>query len=134
MVLGPRMSLFQTGPCMFGVDLCCSKLATISFRRLLQQQVALYIPRRFQAASGTANRNKERGGGGVVNRSGFVTGSVFVTTSRFVYGSGFVTLWIRFRNFITVTFPTAANRALYYCTTANCQRRLEIFCNQPKLR
>jgi hypothetical protein len=74
-----------------------------------------------------ANRSKERGGGGLVSRSGFVMGFGFVTRSRFIYASGFVTgsgfvkgfgfrtLWLRIRNFKTVTFPTAANRALYYC-------------------
>jgi hypothetical protein len=73
------------------------------------------------------NRSKERGGGGVVSRSGFVMGFGFVTRSRFVYASGFVTvsgfvkgfrfvsLWLRICNFVIVTFPTGANRALYYC-------------------
>jgi hypothetical protein len=63
----------------------------------------------------------------VVSRSGFVMGFGFVTRSRFVYESGFVTgsgfvkgfrfvtLWLSLRNFITVTFLTAANWALYYC-------------------
>jgi hypothetical protein len=59
----------------------------------------------------TANRSKERGGGGLVSRSRFVEGFRFVTRFRFVYGSGFVTgsrfvkgfgsvtLWIRFVTF-----------------------------------
>jgi hypothetical protein len=71
----------------------------------------------------TANRSKEQGGGGVVSRSGFVMGIGFVTrfrfvyTSRFVTGSGFkfVTLWLQIHNFITVTFLTATNPAMYYC-------------------
>jgi hypothetical protein len=75
----------------------------------------------------TANRSKERGGGGVESRSGFVMGFGFGTRSRFVYASGFVTgsgfvkvfrfitLWLRICNFITVTFPIVAYRALYYC-------------------
>jgi hypothetical protein len=68
----------------------------------------------------TANRSKERVGGGVLSRFGFVTGSGFVTRSRFIYrsgfitgsgfvrGFGFVTLWIRICNFLTVTLSTAA--------------------------
>jgi hypothetical protein len=72
----------------------------------------------------TGNRSKERGGGGVVSRSRFVMGFEFVTRSRFIYrsrfvtgsgfvkGFGFVTLWLGICNFITVTFPTAANQAL----------------------
>jgi hypothetical protein len=72
----------------------------------------------------TANRSKKGGGGGVVSRSGFVMGFGFVIRSRFVHASGFVTgfvkgfrfviLWLWICNFITVTFPTAANRALYH--------------------
>jgi hypothetical protein len=73
-----------------------------------------------------ANSSKEQGGGGVVSRYGFVMGFGFVTRSRFIYrsgfvtgsgfvkGFGFITLWIRVCNFMTVTFRTAANRALYY--------------------
>jgi hypothetical protein len=69
----------------------------------------------------TANRSKEVSRSGFVMEFGFVTrsrfiySSGFVTGSRFVKGFGFVTLWLWIRNFITVTFPTAANRALYYC-------------------
>jgi hypothetical protein len=54
-------------------------------------------------------------GFGFLTRSGFVHGSGFITGSGFVKGFGFVTLWLRIRNFITVTFPTMANPALNYC-------------------
>jgi hypothetical protein len=66
--------------------------------------------------NGTANWSKERGGGGVVFRSGFVMGFRFITRSRFVYGSGFVTwsgfvkgfgfvtLWIGFLTLLQLLF------------------------------
>jgi hypothetical protein len=51
-------------------------------------------------------------GFGFVIRSRFVHASGFVT--GFVKGFRFVILWLWICNFITVTFPTAANRALYH--------------------
>jgi hypothetical protein len=61
-------------------------------------------------------------GFGFVTRSRYVYASGFVTGSGFVKGFGFVTLWLPIHNFITVTFPTAANRALHH----------DIFCDKPK--
>jgi hypothetical protein len=70
----------------------------------------------------------------VVSRSRFVMGFGVVTRFTFVYGSGYetgsrfvkrfesVTLWIQIRSFFTVTFPIAANRALYYCELLNLPR------------
>jgi hypothetical protein len=91
----------------------------------------------------TANRSNERGGGGLVSRSRFVIGFGFVTRFRFVYGSGFVTgsrfvkgfgsvtLWFRIRNFLQLLFRL---RQIGHCTTANCQIRLEFFCDQSMSR
>jgi hypothetical protein len=84
----------------------------------------------------TANMSKERGGGGVVSRSRFIMGFGFVTRFRFVYGSRFVTRSRFVKGFGSVTFLQLLLqlRQIGHCNTANCQIRLEIFCDQPMSR